>query len=273
MNKITLCVPFDNTSCFRCCPPIRPAHYDHLLYAKSLKREFIENTTKIEERLKSPRKIIGFYCWALGYLDSGFKQIGCLLHPAQRGGKDLRYLTGYGEKCLREMCLQGRIFSKLTEPVKVFWLEITKGLNSFYFSSERANPIFHILLWGEKILSGLYSYSKQKEWNATELLWRLNFLMALNPRAWRLPVELLMEISKDYENINWHSFFQETAKEINSWKLEGHGSYAHLLDVSNSLKDFLRFFLRILKTNLQDAIKLEKKLRKFLEENHRKFCH
>lgn len=39
-------------------------------------------------------------CEYAGFLDDGQKRVGCLLHPAQNGGKDLRGISFYG----RELC-------------------------------------------------------------------------------------------------------------------------------------------------------------------------
>ncbi len=67
----SLCAPDPWRSCFGCCPPIRPAHYDPLDWVSSLKREFRENRELFSMNRRFGRPIIGFSCWALGYLDPG----------------------------------------------------------------------------------------------------------------------------------------------------------------------------------------------------------
>lgn len=92
----TLCVPDARRSCFACCPPIRPAGYEHIQYRNMVMRMLRENTRDFAAG--GGGLITGFSCWALGYLDEDFRQVGCLLHPARNHGQDLRYRVGYEEK-------------------------------------------------------------------------------------------------------------------------------------------------------------------------------
>ncbi len=172
----TLCQPYPDTLCFGCCPPIRPPHYDPLDYITTLRREFADNRRRFH--LLGPRQgtIVGFSCWALGFLDATGRRIGCLLHPAQHLGRDLRNVTGYGDKCRRERCLVASTFAALSPKAQFFWLEPASGLPSFYYSSPRANPLFHILLWGAPVLERLCRDASLLGWTATELLWRQPFL-------------------------------------------------------------------------------------------------
>ena len=94
----TLCVPDAQRSCFACCPPIRPAGYEHIQYRNMVMRMLRENTKGFAAGGGGRSPITGFSCWALGYLDENFRQVGCLLHPAMNNGKDLRYRVGFGEK-------------------------------------------------------------------------------------------------------------------------------------------------------------------------------
>jgi hypothetical protein len=148
----TLCFPDGDKTCFACCPPIRPAGYDHADYEGMIKRVLRENTRSFRAGDKGRKSITGFSCWALGYLDAGCRLVGCLLHPARNRGADLRFRVGFGEKCRRETCPEARVFDLLPGHARAFWLEITRGLDSFAYSSRKRNPLFHFLNWGPDIL-------------------------------------------------------------------------------------------------------------------------
>ncbi|MFH0844586.1 MAG: hypothetical protein V1930_03855 [Pseudomonadota bacterium] len=116
----TLCFPDHEKSCFACCPPIRPAGYEHIQYRDILKRFLREDTESFKKRNDAIGPITGLSCWALGHMYNSFKQVGCMLHPAQNDGVDLRYRVDYGEKCSRETCREEKIFSKLDKNDRVF---------------------------------------------------------------------------------------------------------------------------------------------------------
>ncbi len=47
-----------------------------------------------------------YNCEFLGFLDPGNQRVGCMLHPAQNGGKDLRSCSFYGaDLCACHLCL------------------------------------------------------------------------------------------------------------------------------------------------------------------------
>lgn len=132
-----------------------------------IKRILRENTAGFNRDDRSLSPITGFSCWALGYLDKGYSRIGCLLHPAQNGGTDLRFRVDYGNKCSRESCPESETFSHLDHDSKSFWLHLADGLDSFSYSSKKDNPLFHILKWGTELLElissaeGYISHSKE----------------------------------------------------------------------------------------------------------------
>ncbi|MCX7822483.1 MAG: hypothetical protein N2260_03445 [Syntrophobacterales bacterium] len=276
MNSLNLCTPFDDTSCFRCCPPIRPSGYDHIDYISSLKREFRENRNRISSRKILPRPIVGFWCWALGYIDDHFKTIGCLLHPARNRGVDLRFLTGYGAKCAREICYEAREFLKLSKKSQLFWLELARGLSSFYFSSPRANPLLHLLRWGGSLLEVIRDVADRRFWTATEAVWRLEFLLRadLNPRAWKLPVEIALAVVSDREDVEVFLGSDFFFRLTQLWIDKGYGvsmnyeemPYVHFLSIDDSLKDFIKFFLGVPKMTLNQALELREILKKIVIE-------
>ncbi len=153
----TLCRPAGDLACFRCCPPIRPPGYDHLDYRPELIRELAANTEAHKAGRSEGREITGFSCWGLGFLDDSDRLVGCLLHPAVNGGRDLRGATGYQDKCAREVCPQGVIFDRLEPDLRPALIETARaagaGRDSFAFSSPKTNPLWTLLLWGGPVLS------------------------------------------------------------------------------------------------------------------------
>jgi hypothetical protein len=148
----TLCAPDGLKTCFACCPPIRPHGYEHIQYETIIKRVLRENTFSFGKRDTAVSPITGFSCWALGYLDGKYRRVGCLLHPLQNQGEDLRFRVDYGEKCRRESCPEAKSFSKLSEKCGKFWLHLADDLDSFSYSSKIRNPLFAILGWGTHLL-------------------------------------------------------------------------------------------------------------------------
>ncbi len=148
----TLCSPDGLKSCFACCPPIRPAGYEHVMYKNIIRRILRENTASFVREDRATLPIRGFSCWALGYLDQDCRLPGCLLHPSQNDGIDLRYRVDYGEKCRRESCPEAKTFAKLPPHVKAFWIHLADGLDSFSYSSRSTNLLFRMMNWGEPFL-------------------------------------------------------------------------------------------------------------------------
>ncbi len=191
----SLCAPDRNLSCFGCCPPIRPGHYDPLDFVGSLRRELAENRAAFPRSPLRARPIVGYHCWALGFLDAKGGTAGCLLHPARNQGRDLRGLIDYGDKCRRESCVAAREFDLLPPEGQEFWLPLVRGLNPFYYSSRRANPLFHIMPWGAGLLERLREHAGLRGWSCTELIHAFPFLVRQDwkPRAHRHLFGLLLE--------------------------------------------------------------------------------
>ncbi|MBW1787718.1 MAG: hypothetical protein JRK53_14025 [Deltaproteobacteria bacterium] len=152
----TLCFPDRHKSCFACCPPIRPAAYEHIQHQNIIQRELRDNTRAFAARGPAVAPIRGFSCWALGYLDRRRRLVGCLLHPAQNDARDLRYRVDYGEKCRRESCPASKTFLRLDERGRRYWLGLANGLDAFAYSSRVHNPLFGLLGWGPDVLRGVF---------------------------------------------------------------------------------------------------------------------
>ncbi|MFH1350621.1 MAG: hypothetical protein ABII26_06740 [Pseudomonadota bacterium] len=184
MTNPTLCFPDHEKSCFACCPPIRPAGYEHIQYKNIINRFLRENTEEFGGRDREIVPITGLSCWALGFVDKGYKRAGCLLHPDQNGGMDLRYRVDYGDKCRREICPEERTFSRLGKNDRVFWLHLADGLDSFSYSSRKENPLLNLMNWGNFLLSMITSEERYRPMTG-ELFFRAYpfFLTPVSPKA------------------------------------------------------------------------------------------
>ncbi len=150
-SGLLLCAPKPGLSCFACCPPIRPAGYDHAEHEPSLRRLLAENTAVFHEQGPPTRAMTGYWCPGLGFLDPAGKTVGCLLHPARHDGRDLRGPTGYQEKCERESCPPARAFAALAAAEREALMALCVGLDSFAYSSPRLNPVMRLLAFGPEV--------------------------------------------------------------------------------------------------------------------------
>jgi hypothetical protein len=113
-NFIHLCQPDDTKSCGACC-----GLYNYAVSTRASLRERLRNRTALfrrtvrceadlqafAEQIKKSEDGARLYdviycCEYLGFLDAGERRVGCLLHPLQNGGRDLRGVSFYG----RELC-------------------------------------------------------------------------------------------------------------------------------------------------------------------------
>ena len=275
-SHISLCFPDSKRACFACCPPIRPAGYEHLPYKNILKRVLRENTRAFNKRDRAIAPITGFSCWALGYLDKACQLIGCLLHPAQNGGRDLRYRVNYGEKCQRETCSQAKTFAALNEDLQVFWLQMVAGLDTFSYSSRKFNPLFNMLDWGDGLLSQIADKELDRSftWRSFSSSYPF-FSTDLPPRG---NAYLVNCATKNGDlNLLKNSRFK-TALEIFSHSLSTHlnrlvpskpeGPFVHLLGLDPCFLDFLRLTVHHRRLTPEKALVLKEivdtEIQKFL---------
>ena len=267
----SLCVPDLEKSCFACCPPIRPSGYEHIQYKNIMKRMLRENTSSFQPK-ESP--ITGFSCWALGYIDKSFKRIGCLLHPEQNKGIDLRDLTGYGEKCRRESCLEARIFERLEYKTRLFWLQFTNGLNSFSYSSRVFNPIFRLLRWGKEVLEYIAKKENYARISLNLLEEKYPFLKSrIDPRGIAYPVKFALKTGRvmgsgEIERIikrmkKQYAFYMSPKPEDLSKSIY---TYVHILDMDRDFLDFLRLGLLIKKMVPNMALMIKDNIDHMLSE-------
>jgi hypothetical protein len=275
IDGASLCAPSPDLNCFGCCPPIRPAHYEPLDYVRSLRREFLENRLKFLIEGPAERLIVGYSCWALGCLDSRGRRIGCLLHPSMHGGKDLRNLTGYGAKCRRESCSPAVAFDRLPNEGRQFWLALVNGLSPFYYSSRKANPLFHLMLWGPDVLEPLRTAAEKMEWTVTELLAHHPFLLSpgWTPKAHRYLFRLILaELELTGTD---PALLENSCRKLRDLldQLQGHphaeqdSIYTHLLPLEHDFLDFLRLGLRIERISLESAVELQTRCENAADSN------
>lgn len=261
----TLCTPDDEKSCFACCPPIRPPGYEHFHYANEIKRVLRENTASLRKDDTSVLPITGYSCWALGYLDGGFKRIGCLLHPFQNHGEDLRYRVDYGNKCARESCVEAGIFQHLAPEARPFWLRLSHGLDSFSYSSRTLNPLFRILGWGAPVLNLVATAERERDLHAESILELYSFFKTALPsraNAYLLRVLIDSETLDLLKNPRFVSRFGEfsvrLSKELSLRVLRSPAApYVHSLPMETDFLDFLRLSGRILKADEDEAVSLK----------------
>ena len=261
----TLCFPDAEKTCFACCPPIRPAGYEHGDYESIVKRILRENTRSFAEKGTGVIPITGFSCWALGYLDEDCRQVGCLLHPARNDGADLRYRVDYGEKCRRETCPEAKVFLQLDIPERRFWLRPAEGLNSFSYSSKKSNPLFSMLGWGAETLKRIVCREGGKVFTGRSFYEAYPFFATeLNPRAnayltraliRRGHLDLLKKAPfPDHFKVFSNQLSDRLKKTV---RIHPHAPPTHRLKLDPLLLDFLR--LRVGLTRIDEKSALEMK--------------
>ena len=257
----TLCLPDHEKSCFACCPPIRPAGYEHIQYQNSIKRILRENNEGFDGGEKGVVPITGFSCWALGYIDTRHKLVGCLLHSGQNRGVDLRYRVDYGEKCRRETCPDAKAFDELGLNEQKFWLHLTDGLDSFSYSSRKMNPLFKMMGWGTHLLR-LIAIAENKKVFTRESFFQYYpfFSTPLLPRANAYLLDRLVGEGNIHilKNKRFMSELERLAGRIlrrlrQELPETSDGPYVHRLNFDLNFLDFLRLSVPILRLDENHA--------------------
>jgi hypothetical protein len=276
--NITLCFPHTGKSCFACCPPIRPAGYEHIQHRNIIRRVLRENGGAFNNRPEEKIPITGFSCWALGYLDKNCRLIGCLLHPAQNEGVDLRYRTDYGEKCGREFCYEAKAFSGLALDNKKFWLQLADGLDSFSYSSRELNPLFKMMNWGGHLLTLLASEENHRAFTKESFFQSYPFFFTNSPPKpnaylikWLVDREGTHILKSHTFKSKFEKFSKRISKMLRQTKQKNHlqqsrGSHTHLLELDRDFLNLLRLSARVTKTTNQDALALKASVDGELEE-------
>ncbi|MFZ7112496.1 MAG: hypothetical protein ACOWYE_12505 [Desulfatiglandales bacterium] len=264
-KEITLCSPDGRKTCFACCPPIRPAGYEHIQYKGSVQRILRENTKDFERMKHGVHAITGFSCWALGYLDRDHRRIGCLLHPARNQGHDLRYRVGFDDKCRRETCPEAETFSRLGNEKKAFWLGLTENLDSFSYSSRTQNPLFRLMGWGTRILDLIaeteaHCAMKSEYFSRTYPF----FATTLFPKAHAYILHRLVDRAGPsiLRSPGFRDAFEDFCKNLSSDAAREapptqEGTPVFRLDLDDHFRDTLRLFLGRTRLPLEAALRLK----------------
>jgi hypothetical protein len=267
-------MPDDDKSCFACCPPIRPAGYEHLPYRNMVKRMLRENTAGFDPGLRSVQSIRGYSCWGLGYLEPRRRLVGCLLHPARHGGVDLRFRIDYGEKCRRESCPDSKTFLALTPAAKRFWLTLSEGLDSFAYSSRKENPLFSILGWGGAVLDMIAETGSDRPLARGSLPVEYPlFASALVPKANAYLLRRLVVPGgvRLLRSVEFRMAFERFSGKVSDSLArdpgsKGNGTPSHLLGMEQDFQDFMRLHLRIARIDPDEALLLKKEVDRRLED-------
>jgi hypothetical protein len=263
LPNTTLCAPDDEKSCFACCPPIRPAGYEHIQYRNFLKREFRESTLSFKQHDREAIPITGFSCWALGYLGKSYRRIGCLLHPFQNRGTDLRFRVDYGEKCSRESCPESAVFFRLGDDAKRFWLHLADGLDSFAYSSRKENPLFAIMAWGSHLLELIPLVEAYRRYERGIFLEEYPFFELIKtPRAHAYIAKRLISENNVHllKEPNFKETFLRCSTSLSSRLKQAVGENdvpVHRLSLDRDFLDFLRLSANIKKIIPGDAVRLK----------------
>ena len=261
----TLCFPDAEKSCFACCPPIRPAGYEHIQYEHIIKRMLRENTQSFAKRGKGVFPITGFSCWALGYLDKNCRRVGCLLHPDQNNNIDRRYRIHYGEKCGREICPEAKTFRQLNIREQNFFLQLAQDLDSFSYSSRKKNPLFKMLGWGSETLRNI-AFRDCGRTFTRESFFEIYpfFLTSLNPRANAYLLRALIRRNRaDFlKTKSFRHHFKIFSVRISNRlkqiiRLDPGSPYTHCLKLDPLFLDFLRLSVGLVRTDEKKALQVK----------------
>ena len=275
-----LCAPDQEKSCFACCPPIRPPGYEHITYRRIIHRELLNSTKEFDADSDHVRSITGYSCWALGYLDHRFRRVGCLLHPNQNGGRDLRYRVDYGKKCSRESCEESRLFDLLEEEIRRYYVELTQGLDSFSYSSRNENPLFTLVWWGTEILTYVAHNGDKKAGDRATFFSQFPlFARGLDPRAYAYLISFLVShhgdaILKSTETAELcRSFWEELRTDYTVSPLtQAPRPYVYNLQLDPLFARFLRYGLGIVRITQTEADTLRLQIDARINRFYRSIC-
>jgi hypothetical protein len=222
----------------------------------------LDNTRAFQNGRQEISPITGSSCWALGYLDPSCRLVGCLLHPCQNAGRDLRYLVGYGEKCRRETCQAAKGFLKLDPRERGFWLHLTEGLDTFSYSSQERNPLFRLMGWGTPLLRAVASDAGRYGLTADRFFQSYPFFSThLDPRGNAYLIHALIQ-DGDVSLLKAGAFrspFEDFSVRLSASLKERSlsnefGAFTHRLPLDETFLDFLRLQGGITKISLPDAV-------------------
>jgi hypothetical protein len=118
-NLVVLCQPDERKSCGACCGLYNYVDSSRESLEKRLRgrtkrfRELVKDPADLKRYAEAtfacedftPRYEVIYCCEYLGFLDEAERKVGCLLHPMQNSGLDMRSVSFYGqETCAGHIC-------------------------------------------------------------------------------------------------------------------------------------------------------------------------
>ncbi|WP_148045613.1 hypothetical protein [Desulfosoma caldarium] len=167
--------------------------------------------------------------------------------------------------------MPARQFQRLSPSFQAFWLGLASGLNSFYYSSPRANPLFHVLLWGAPVLEKLAKFGLARGYSVTEIVYAYPFLTRKEwvPRGHRFLVESVLRHGHErklWNNPQIEAMAQEihetVCAELNHWKFGPHGSdglYVHQMGLGEAFANYLRLIHGLRRGNPEKLKRIKEK--------------
>ena len=165
-NKfVHLCQPDQQKSCGACCGlynyqnSTRDALDARLTTRTMLFRDVVKNRSDLSYyagQVKgiedfSKRYDVIYCCEYLGYLDATHTKVGCLLHPAQNNGDDLRDVSFYGQElCAGHFCPSYHYFSREES------LALIRILDDWYLYGLCVTDIDLVKTWFRLIAEAVY---------------------------------------------------------------------------------------------------------------------
>lgn len=191
-NLIVLCQPDEHKSCGACCGLYNYADSSLSSLTRRLRArtqrfgqlvkvpgdvEYYANATFSSEDFAKRYEVI-YCCEYLGFLDDAERKVGCLLHPAQNSGLDLRAGSFYGqETCAGHLCPshhfipphQAQILIKIIDSWYLYGLCLT--------DIDLVTEYFRMLadIIGEELKPDVFDNSSLKDIARKFFYWKINW--------------------------------------------------------------------------------------------------
>ncbi|MCK4378533.1 MAG: hypothetical protein KAW01_04275, partial [Deltaproteobacteria bacterium] len=173
---------------------------------------------------------------------------------------------GYRSKCAGTLCQEAVLFSRLNPVRQRFYLDLTDGMDSFHYSSRRANPLMKILPWGILILDAIFLLEQGKSLTRMEFIRRYGFFW--HELDCRLDSWLVGEIIKrhDLEKImanprEYLAFRQQLLRRLQPEKaqpaVESPAVPVHRLSIPLELSRLLKFGLNLWEATAAEVNRLQ----------------
>jgi hypothetical protein len=191
-NSFILCQPDESKSCGACCGLYNYVDSSRFSLTERLRartkrfHETVRNKNDIEyysssisayENMEKRYEVI-HCCEYLGFLDSAEKRVGCLLHPAQNSGLDLRDVSFYGhELCAGHLCPSHHFISKTQSQILIKIIDDWYLYGLCITDIDLVNSYFRLLAdhIGEEIKPQIFNNKKLKQISCQYFDWKITW--------------------------------------------------------------------------------------------------